>query len=154
MPQAPAEPGPSEPPDAPLYYTPAPGWPSADENDEEDAEEPEGEVWTPQPAAAWPPQRIPRQRQPYEPPPVQPPPVRPPERRSSGTAWWIAIGIIVVALAVAAGVLVGLNLARRDSGAHGAACDRPAPHPTEIGGCDRSRIIPPGPAHALAKPTE
>jgi hypothetical protein len=39
---------------------------------------------------------------------------------SSATAWWIAAGVIVVALAVAAGILVGLSLARRD-GASGAA---------------------------------
>ncbi|MDG6104772.1 hypothetical protein Daura_05525 [Dactylosporangium aurantiacum] len=32
---------------------------------------------------------------------------------SSTTAWWIAAGVIVVALAVAAGILVGLNLAQR-----------------------------------------
>ncbi|MGI5178727.1 hypothetical protein ACQEVZ_20560 [Dactylosporangium sp. CA-152071] len=46
----------------------------------------------------------------------------PPGRMSSTTAWWIAVGVVVVALAVAAGVLVGLNLARRGSpsGAAGA----------------------------------
>ncbi|MFG2036478.1 hypothetical protein [Dactylosporangium sp. NPDC048998] len=33
--------------------------------------------------------------------------------RSSATAWWIAVGVIIVALAVAAGVLVGLRLAAR-----------------------------------------
>ncbi|UWP83839.1 hypothetical protein [Dactylosporangium fulvum] len=163
-PQAPTEPGTSQPPDAPPDYTPAPGWTPAEE-DNEDEEEPEDEVWPHQPAAAWPPQRIPTQRQPYEPPPVQPPPVRPPERRSSATAWWIAIGIIVVALAVAAGVLVGLNLARRGAGAHGAACnDRPVLRTTapvveraakdigtEIGGCSRVRITPPGPARTQAE---
>jgi hypothetical protein len=49
---------------------------------------------------------------------------------SSATAWWIAVGVIVVALAVAAGILVGLHLARRaPAGAAGAACDgRPALH--------------------------
>jgi hypothetical protein len=53
-----------------------------------------------------------------------------PPRVSSATAWWIAVGVIVVALAVAAGILVGLHLARRGpADAAGATCDgRPAPH--------------------------
>ncbi|MEV4131547.1 hypothetical protein AB0J72_05220 [Dactylosporangium sp. NPDC049742] len=48
--------------------------------------------------------------------------VQAPGRMSSTTAWWIAVGVVIVALAVAAGVLVGLNLARRGSpsGAAGA----------------------------------
>ncbi|MER7006643.1 hypothetical protein ABT297_26870 [Dactylosporangium sp. NPDC000555] len=44
--------------------------------------------------------------------------------RSAANAWWIAVGVIVVGLAVAAGVLVGLRLAARagqhPSGAAGA----------------------------------
>ena len=45
-----------------------------------------------------------------------PPSVRLPAQPSSvsrTTAWWIAAGVIVVALAVAAGILVGRSLARR-----------------------------------------
>ncbi|WP_432835516.1 hypothetical protein [Dactylosporangium sp. CA-092794] len=53
-----------------------------------------------------------------------PPGVPPPDLeagRSSATAWWIAVGVIIVALAVAAGVLVGLSLAARGEAASGAA---------------------------------
>lgn len=58
-----------------------------------------------------PPARVPAQ------PPAAPPTI------SSTTAWWIAAGVIIVALAVAAGILVGLNLARRGpAGAAGATC--------------------------------
>ncbi|MEV8514070.1 hypothetical protein [Dactylosporangium sp. NPDC051484] len=52
------------------------------------------------------------------------PPTHDAGERSRATAWWIAIGVIIVGLAVAAGVLVGLRLAARaghgPSGAAGA----------------------------------
>jgi len=38
---------------------------------------------------------------------------QPPRRASSATAWWIAVGVIIVALGIAAGILVGLSLAQR-----------------------------------------
>ncbi|HTJ32184.1 MAG TPA: hypothetical protein VL738_03045 [Dactylosporangium sp.] len=76
----------------------------------------------------WPPE--PRRRDWAVPPPVEPPAVPQADEakgRSSATAWWIAVGVIIVALAVAAGVLVGLSLAARGgeqpaSGAAGATC--------------------------------
>ena len=83
-----------------------------------------GETWRPPlHPREWPPEPARRNWQPtVASPPVEAPEVPPPERpdkRSSATAWWIAVGVIIVALAVAAGVLVGLSLAAR----HG---ERPA----------------------------
>ncbi|WP_327006154.1 hypothetical protein OHA72_01955 [Dactylosporangium sp. NBC_01737] len=56
--------------------------------------------------------RQPVPQQPAQRPPRRVPAIEPPQV-SSATAWWIAAGVIVVALAVAAGILVGLSLARR-----------------------------------------
>ena len=120
------------PPEAPVYYARAADWtvrPSPWATAEDDDLADEG---TYAPAEAQPP-----------PPPVQtqllettpaavaptqrgrssarlPPTPVPTSTVSSATAWWIAVGVIVVALAVAAGILVGLNLAQR-SGPPGAA---------------------------------
>ncbi|MFF5226313.1 hypothetical protein [Dactylosporangium sp. NPDC000521] len=99
-------------------------------------------------------------QQPLERPPAPRavPAAPPPDRMSSTTAWWIAVGVVVVALAVAAGVLVGLNLARRGSpsGAAGATCGGPAAlrlatgpefapaverAATNIGGCEPVRVV-------------
>jgi hypothetical protein len=88
------------------------------------------EVWTPLPALRdRPPLELPRQRGPAPAPaqavpmPGKAPP--PPGRKSSATAWWIAAGVVIVALAVAAGILVGLSLAQRHSGTGvpGATCN-------------------------------
>ncbi|GAA2346268.1 hypothetical protein [Dactylosporangium salmoneum] len=98
---------------------------------EEWTPEPRREEWTPEPRREeWTPE--PR-REEWTPPPTERRPTvapagPPPERRSSATSWWIAIGVIIVALAVAAGVLVGLSLAARGgsagqpAGAAGASC--------------------------------
>jgi hypothetical protein len=81
--------------------------------------EPAREEWTP---LAPPEERgIPAQRRigPSGAPAVPPPGTS--AQRSSATAWWIATGVIIVALAVAAGILVGLSLAARGGGEDGAA---------------------------------
>jgi hypothetical protein len=127
------------PPQAPVYYARAADWtvrPSpwatvedddlADEGTYAPAEEqpPPPPVQTQlledtaaAPAAVAPPQRRRSARQSPEPVPAP--------GMSSATAWWIAVGVIVVALAVAAGVLVGLNLAQRSgpAGASGAMAE-------------------------------
>ncbi|MEV6931264.1 hypothetical protein AB0M46_43165 [Dactylosporangium sp. NPDC051485] len=83
------------------------------------ASEPQREEWLPEPR---------REEWAPEPHPAGAPAGPPPQHRSSATAWWIAIGVIIVALAVAAGVLVGLSLAARGgsadspAGAAGASC--------------------------------
>ncbi|MFC5003575.1 hypothetical protein ACFPIJ_37855 [Dactylosporangium cerinum] len=63
-------------------------------------------------------QTVPRQTVPAPAPrqttPRQTVPASAPAQVSSTTAWWIAAGVIIVALAVAAGILVGLSLAQRD----------------------------------------
>ncbi|MFC4043131.1 hypothetical protein ACFO1B_32275 [Dactylosporangium siamense] len=70
----------------------------------------------PAPAAkqAAPRQATPRQATPKQATPKQGAPTSASSQVSSATAWWIAAGVIIVALAVAAGILVGLSLAQRD----------------------------------------
>ncbi|MET7421749.1 hypothetical protein [Dactylosporangium sp. NPDC005555] len=106
---APAEAEPPPPPARKTQETRKPAQGEQDERDEDERDE-QAPRRTAQPQPAVP------ARLPAEPAP------------SSATAWWIAAGVIVVALAVAAGILVGLNLGRRGS-VSGAA---PAPPTGQI----------------------
>jgi Ca-activated chloride channel family protein len=53
--------------------------------------------------------------------PPTPPPPRP--ERSNARSWWLAIGAVIVAIGIAAGILLGLNFAHRSgSSGAGATC--------------------------------
>jgi hypothetical protein len=82
--------------------------------------EPVREEWTPlAPPRNHPLETLPR-RQPGAAAAQAVPGAKGSSRKSSATAWWIAIGVIIVALAVAAGVLIGLSLAQRHDAGNGA----------------------------------
>jgi hypothetical protein len=71
---------------------------------------------------------------------------------SSTTAWWIAAGVIVVALAVAAGILVGLSLARRGGGSPDGTAGALSGTAGALGGATGGRTAATaGPASAMAK---
>lgn len=125
------------PPEAPVYYARAADWtvrpsPWATVEDDDLADEgtyaPAEEQPPPPPVqtqlledtAAAPVAAVPQRRRAARQPPAVAPKPAVSSTVSSATAWWIAAGVIVVALAVAAGILVGLNLAQR-GGTAGAA---------------------------------
>jgi hypothetical protein len=127
---------------APQDYSAEPAWTPAHAAPEPEAEpEPEPE---PEPAVetepkseaihgdppTWPPERHVVSLAPAHPgfPPLPqpirqgPPPIAPAATNSS-RSWWIAAGIVVLALGIAAGTLVGLNFAARDRiDASGSTC--------------------------------
>lgn len=135
-------PGP-EPPPAPSPWAPA-AYGERDEPPQEyHGDEAAADEWLPPLyPQEWPPEPAREEWMPLPPPPRQRPAAIPAQRvggigapavpppqnadeRPSATRWWIAIGVVIVALAVAAGVLVGLRLAAHEggsSGAAGAAC--------------------------------
>ncbi|GGM75761.1 hypothetical protein ACFFX1_47150 [Dactylosporangium sucinum] len=127
-----AEPHEAHPIEAPVYYARASEWtarpsPWATPDRDDDAFEDEefaiapAEVMPPPPPAQIP-EHLPRQRVPA------------PKQRASATAWWVAVGVIIVALAVAAGVLVGLRLAAQHAatGAEGEAAVRDPARPVLV----------------------
>jgi Ca-activated chloride channel family protein len=118
---------------APTHHPQASEWterssPWAPADDDEYSEYPEEYAQEGPYPQEWPPEPT---RSEWTPTPSAEAPAVPPpedgEKRSSATAWWVAVGVIIVALAVAAGVLVGLSLAARGgerptNGAAGDTC--------------------------------